>query len=138
MLTSTKRENLATGNGKQRLTNLMRCALVVALGILSFSKENAKVRMHTTGHYHLVGHILAFGFVELLIVKNARSMTSRLAWTGGMVLFGCSVEILQHLVYRQPIEFNDICADVLGIMLGLMTSLIWNGLSGSPRLVRDN
>jgi hypothetical protein len=138
MLTSTNSESPATGNGNRRLTNVIRFALVVALGVLSFAKENAKVRMHTTGHYHLVGHILAFGFVELLIVKNARSMTSRLAWTGGMILFGCSVEILQHLVYRTPIEFNDMWADGLGIMLGLMTCLILNGLSDSPRLVRDN
>ncbi len=111
---------------------------MAALAVLSFSKDDAKVRMHTTGHYHLLGHILAFGFVELMIAKNARSMASRLAWTGGMILFGCSVEILQHLVYRQPIEFNDIWADVLGVMLGLMSCLIWNGLSGSPRLSREN
>ncbi len=65
-------------------------------------------------------------------------MTSRLAWTGGMVLFGCSVEILQHLVYRLPLEFKDIWADSLGIVLGLMTCLLWNGLSSSPRLVGDN
>ena len=138
MLRVTKTETSTTGNRNHPLMNAMRCALLVALTILSFAKENAKVRLHTTGHYHLLGHILAFGFVELLIVKNARSMTSRLAWTGGMILFGCSVEILQHLVYLTPIEFLDMWADGLGIMLGLMTCLIWNGLSGSPRLVGDN
>ena len=116
----------------------MRCALVAALGVLSFSKEHTKERLHTTGHYHLLGHILAFGFVEFVIVRNAHSMTSRLAWTGGMILFGCAVEILQHLVYSAPIEFRDMWADGLGVMLGLMTCLIWNGLSDSPRLGRAN
>jgi hypothetical protein len=138
MLSATKTETSTARDGNQRLMNLIRCASVAALVLLSFSKEHTKLKLHTMGHYHFLGHILAFGFVEFLIVKNARSMTSRLAWTGGMILFGCSVELLQHFVYVIPIEFLDMWADGFGIMLGLMTCLIWNGLSASPRLARDS
>ena len=108
---------------------LLRYGLVAALCVLSFAGERAKQVLHTAGKFHLVGHLFAFAMIELLFVTGVRSLRSRWMWTLAFILLGCAIEVGQHLVFQQPTEYIDIGADCLGVLLGLLMSIMWSGLA---------
>lgn len=109
----------------------------VGLIVLSFLDEQEKTTLHTAGRYHEWGHFLCFAFVTFLLTKAIRSAGGKIMLTFGMVLTGCSVEVLQHLIWQQPIEFRDIQVDALGALIGLMTVLFLDAMSNVSRVGRE-
>jgi hypothetical protein len=113
-------ESPKTAITRSRVHNTLRYGLVAALCVLSFAGETTKQVLHTAGRFHLAGHVFAFSVIEYLFVTDARTTRARLAWTALLIVFGCSIEFAQHLVFKQPPEFIDMAADSLGCLLGLM------------------
>jgi exosortase/archaeosortase len=120
----------------QKRRSLSICAGVAALAglvILSFLQLQTKERLHTRGRFHSLGHFCIFALVETLLAMGTRSRRTRLIGAGAMVVLGCAIEIVQKLVYGQPLETLDMQVDALGVAVALLLVLAWDRLRNNSR-----
>ena len=103
---------------------VLGCVWMVLLAVLSFLPNQDKLLLHTTGHYHRVGHVLAFLTVTLLLVGSATSLWSQFALAAMVVSFGCLLEFLEHIIYNNTLEWSDVMIDTLGVIFGLILVLV--------------
>jgi len=104
---------------------ILGCVWMVMLAVLSFLPNHDKLLLHTTGHYHRWGHMLAFLAVSLLLVSSVTSLWSRFALAATAVSFGYLLEFLEHVIYRNELEKSDVMIDTLGVILGLILVLAY-------------
>src|SRR5580658_5175286 len=66
---------------------------------------------------HLILHVLVFGFTALLLQKR-----TALSWVAvfGTLCLATAIELTQHLIYGQKLEWHDLLADALGIALAIL------------------
>jgi uncharacterized membrane protein len=102
---------------------VLGCVWMVMLVILSFLPNHDKLLLHTTGHYHNIGHMLAFLTVTLLLVSSVNSLRAQFAVAALVVFFGYLLEFLEHLIYNAALERSDVLVDTLGVILGLVIVL---------------
>lgn len=100
------------------------CVSMVLLAVLSFLPNHDKLLLHTTGHYHRVGHVLAFFTLTLLLVSSVTSLWSRFALAAMVVSFGYLLEFLEHVIYNNALEKSDVMIDTLGVIFGLILVLV--------------
>ena len=103
---------------------VLGCIWMVMLAVLSFLPNQDKLLLHTTGHYHRVGHVLAFLTVTILLVSSVTSLWSRFALAAVVVSFGYLLEFLEHVIYKNALERSDIMIDTLGVIFGLILVLV--------------
>ena len=103
---------------------VLGCVWMIMLAVLSFLPSHDKLLLHTTGHYHRWGHLVAFVTATLLLVSSAASLRARFALAAVMVSFGYLLEFIEHVVYKIPLEKSDIRIDTLGVIFGLIVVLL--------------
>ena len=69
-----------------------------------------------TGHHHVI-HWLAFAGGALLLFLLSRTRGQEILRALGIFFLGVSLEVLQHLIYRNPLEWRDVADDALAILL---------------------
>jgi uncharacterized membrane protein len=102
---------------------VLGCVSMVMLAVLSFLPNQDKLLLHTTGHYHRLGHVMAFLAVTFLLVSSVTSLRSRFALATVVACFGSLLEFLEHFIYKNAIERSDILIDALGVIFGLIIVL---------------
>ncbi len=103
------------------------------LAILSFLPNHDKVLLHTEGHFHRWGHLVAFAATTVLLASSRRSLSARFAMASLVAFFGYCVEFLQHILFNNPLELYDIATDTMGVLLGLVFVLLWVEISRMRR-----
>jgi len=103
---------------------VLGCIWMVMLAILSFLPNQDKLLLHTTGHYHRFGHVVAFLTVTLLLVSSVTSLRARFALAAVMVSFGYLLEFFEHVIYNNALERSDVLIDALGVVFGLIIVLV--------------
>jgi hypothetical protein len=103
---------------------ILGCIWMIMLAVLSFLPNHDKLLLHTGGHYHRWGHLVAFLIVTLLLAGSVTSMRARFALAALMVSFGFFLEYAEHIVYTNALERSDIRIDTLGVVLGLIIVLV--------------
>jgi hypothetical protein len=103
---------------------VLGCIWMIMLAILSFLPNHDKLLLHTSGHYHRWGHLVAFLIVTLLLTSSATSLRARFTLAAVIVSFGFFLEYVEHIVYINPLERSDIRIDTLGVVLGLIIVLV--------------
>jgi uncharacterized membrane protein len=99
------------------------CIWMIMLVVLSFLPNHDKLLLHTTGHYHRFGHVLAFVTVTLLLASSVASLRARFALAAVLVCFGYLLEYCEHIIYNNPLEHSDVLIDALGVVFGLIIVL---------------
>jgi uncharacterized membrane protein len=103
---------------------VLGCIWMIMLSVLSFLPNHDKLLLHTTGHYHRFGHILAFLTVTLLLASSVTSLRARFALASVVVCFGYMLEYLEHIIYNNALERSDVLIDALGVVFGLIIVLV--------------
>jgi hypothetical protein len=104
-------------------TIVLGCIWMIMLAVLSFLPNHDKLLLHTSGHYHRWGHMVAFLIVTLLLAGSVTSLRARFAMAAVIVSFGFFLEYVEHIVYTNALERSDIRIDTLGVVLGLIIVL---------------
>ena len=73
---------------------------------------------------HLALHILAFGFPTWLLQRLSARRTG--AWLAVLcaLCLAAGIESAQHLIYRNPFEWQDLSADLLGAVIAILPRLL--------------
>jgi uncharacterized membrane protein len=103
---------------------VLGCIWMIMLVILSFLPNHDKLLLHTTGHYHRFGHVVAFLTVTLLLASSVTSLRARFALAGVVVCFGYLLEFFEHVIYHNALERSDVLIDALGVVFGLIIVLV--------------
>jgi hypothetical protein len=100
-----------------RLAALLWVLLIVVLSLIPLPWKNA---IGTTGAFHRAGHLLAFLILAFLLCGIASTATAKLIRSAGAVLLGIGLEIAEHLLYHDRLEWDDVLVDAIGVALGLL------------------
>lgn len=103
---------------------VLGCIWMIMLVVLSFLPNHDKLLLHTTGHYHRFGHVLAFLTVTLLLASSVTSLRARFALAAVVVCFGYTLEYFEHIIYNNALERSDVLIDALGVIFGLIIVLV--------------
>jgi uncharacterized membrane protein len=103
---------------------VLGCIWMIVLVVLSFLPNHDKLLLHTSGHYHRWGHLVAFLTATLLLASSVTSLRARFALAAVIVSFGFFLEYVEHVIYINPLERSDIRIDTLGVVLGLIIVLV--------------
>jgi hypothetical protein len=85
--------------------------LVLVVGSL----QPARPRFVTGVHREI--HWLAFAGAEVFMLCLSRTRRQGILATSAILLLGVSLEVLQHLIYRNPMEWRDTGDDGLAILV---------------------
>jgi hypothetical protein len=102
----------------------MRIALIVWLVCLvcvSLSPFDVKEHLHSMGRLHRLYHLVAFTVTAVLLAWNARTVPGRIV--SGLCAVGIAIatEYLETLRFHNPFEWWDVCTDISGVLLGLLS-----------------
>jgi VanZ like family len=103
------------GNVKRWLS--FACLLLVTT--LSLVPLGVKSRLGTKGFLHAFDHLLAFSVTALILCWDSKGFVSVVRTCVAVVAFGCTLELLQFLIYHNPFEWDDVLLDLLGVLLGV-------------------
>jgi uncharacterized membrane protein len=103
---------------------VLGCIWMIMLAVLSFLPNHDKLLLHTTGHYHRFGHVVAFLTVTLLLTSSVTSLRARFALASVLVYFGYLLEYFEHIIYNNALEHSDVLIDALGVVFGLIIVLV--------------
>ena len=92
-------------------------AWIVILVISSLQPFRPVIMARNGTWAHLILHVLVFGFAAFLLLN--RAVASWVVVLGTLCL-ATGIELLQHLIYGQRLEWRDLCADALGIALAIL------------------
>jgi hypothetical protein len=99
-------------------------AWLLVIGVTIGSLQPARPRLVRT--YHDPIHVLAFGAIAFLFFRVSPNRRRRLLRALAIFLLGLSLEFFQHIFYRGPMEWLDVCADGASILISLaLCDLIW-------------
>jgi hypothetical protein len=84
--------------------------LLLIVGSLQPSRPGAVLAHHRGLHF------LSFGGVALLLLLLARTRYQEIRAVLGVCLLGLSLEYMQHLLYRNPMEWWDVRDDTLAVL----------------------
>jgi hypothetical protein len=108
------------------------CLLLLIVGSLEPSRPAPVVVLHREIHW------LAFAGVTFLLLLLSRNRRQEIRSAIGVFLLGLSLEYLQHLIYRNPMEWRDVRDDTLAILAAFaLYHLVEAGFKGFHRYVRS-
>jgi hypothetical protein len=102
----------------------LACLVVAGVAIVSFLPTDKKHLLHTRGRYHPLGHLLAFAVVAYAVDGIARSTRARVLFFIGAIIFGVGIELIEHLLIRNPLEWDDVWYDAVGVMIGTLLAIV--------------
>jgi hypothetical protein len=95
---------------------LLRIVAWLWVGLLiAGSLQPARASL-VTGHHRGI-HWLAFGGGALLLFPLSNTRRKQILCAFAIFLLGISLEILQHFIYRNSLEWRDIADDGVAILL---------------------
>jgi len=89
---------------------------IVALLVGSLMPLDAKQAIGTVGGLHRGYHFLSFGSTALLLQLTQPTRRGRMAVCALVIALGASLEILQHVIYGNVLEWWDIRDDAFGVI----------------------
>ena len=89
------------------------------LVLLSVAPERLKRRLHTTGHFHYLGHLVAFAITAAAVTWGASKFRSKILRAGWVLAFGIALESAEVIAYHGWFEKRDAATDVVGVTVGL-------------------
>jgi Ca2+/H+ antiporter len=98
-----------------RLVALVWVLLIVVLSLIPLPWKDA---IGTTGIFHRAGHLLAFLILAFLLCRMASSLAAKIVRCLGAVLLGIVLETVEHLLYRDRMEWDDVLVDTIGVAAG--------------------
>ena len=101
---------------------LLALVAIVLLAVISFLPLQDKIMLHTVGHYHLWGHIVAFAITTFLLLRLARSTRGALGLFILALVLGFLIEFCQHVINHESLEQVDVVADWSGALAGSILS----------------
>ena len=114
---------------------LLRLGLAIWLVLVmavSISPLSFKLRLHTTGVYHNIGHYVVYvitGILFWLITKSAYGKV--FAFVLGVALaFG--QEWIENKMYHAGFEWKDVGTDLAGLVSGFALMLLVMALADDP------
>jgi hypothetical protein len=75
-------------------------------------------------------HYVAFAGAALLLLASAYTRRQKILSASAIFPLGISLEVLQHLIYRNPMEWRDIADDGLAILAALALDYLAGRLVG--------
>jgi hypothetical protein len=99
-------------------------AVILAVAIVSFLPGNDKYFLHTHGRYHSWGHLLAFSVIGFGVARIAHSFRGRVLFLFSALLLGLAIEYVEHVAYRNPLEWKDVLVDALGVLCGTLLAIL--------------
>jgi hypothetical protein len=98
--------------------------VVAGVAIVSFLPGDQKHLLHTRGRFHSWGHLLAFGVVAYAVAGIARSTRSHALFFVGAMVFGFGIELAEHFIFGNPLEWKDVWVDALGVVTGTLLAMV--------------
>jgi hypothetical protein len=92
----------------------MPIGYATALIILSLQRWRPRIISHASP-LHGLFHVFAFGILCVLATREVSSRRWELSIALGCFLFCVGIETAQHLLEMQPMEWNDVVDDGIGI-----------------------
>jgi hypothetical protein len=115
------------------LTRVVFASWIALMAGLSIAPDRIKRRLHTTGHFHYLGHVVIFAITAAVVTCTAKTLRSRVLRAGCIVAFGITLESAEVIAYHGWFEKRDLLADVAGVFLGLLlTCTLPNHTSAVP------
>ena len=97
---------------------------IAAVMFLSFLPEDDKVVLHTKGRFHSLGHSLIFGLAAYLASRTSRTRGGRFLMFLASLAFGLVVEAGEGIIFHGSLEWNDVVADSIGVVLGTVAAIL--------------
>jgi hypothetical protein len=102
------------------LNRVIFAICILLLTVLSITPDWFKRRLHTTGHFHYVGHIVMFAVTAFAVTCSAVKLRSKFLRAGYILAFGIAMESAEAIAYHGWFEKRDLLADVAGLAVGLL------------------
>lgn len=108
-------------------------ALIWSLALLIGSLQPSRPAHIHFGTIHHMAHILGFGLLAVLLAAASSNRDRVSYWPPAAVfVFGLTIELLQHWLYRIPLEWCDVRDDAIGIVAFTVLYQLWrHRLNGS-------
>ena len=103
---------------------VLACVAVLALLILSFLPQRDKQWLHTEGKWHSLGHLVALGAIAYVATRISHTRRGRLLLFLASLGLGIAIEVGEHLVFRNQLEWKDILMDATGVVLGTLIAIV--------------
>ena len=103
---------------------MLACMAILALLILSFLPRRDKQLLHTEGKWHSLGHLVALGAIAYVVARIARTARGRWLLFLASLSLGIAIEVGEHLVFRNQLEWKDILIDAAGVVLGTLIAIV--------------
>jgi VanZ family protein len=97
---------------------VLACIIVPAIAILSFLPSGDKDALHTAGRFHYLGHFLIFSLIAYVLGRTSRSRQTRVILFFSTLVFGLGLELAEHLIYLNALEWMDVAVDSAGAVAG--------------------
>jgi hypothetical protein len=98
---------------------------VLVVTFLSMMPMSYKDALGTTGQFHYAGHFFIFVITAVVFCWTAKGTQNRILRAGGAVAVGIAMEILERLGYHHRLEKRDILVDTLGVLTGLVATMLF-------------
>ena len=112
-------------------------AWVLCIVAFSIAPIPFKDLFHTRGHWHYVGHFAVFFSSAILFCWRSRGAARKGLACLGLFILALVVEALEHLIYRNGFEWQDVAVDTAAIVAGLLVIAIAESLDSRPRAQSD-
>lgn len=96
--------------------------MISGIGMFSFFSEGKKI-LHTHGQYHSWLHLVAFAVIGFVLVRGGRNDVQRRWFFIAAMVLGFAIEVGEHLVYHNHMEWKDVFMDVTGAVAGTLAAL---------------
>ena len=104
------------------LNRVMFAIWILLLTGLSITPDWFKRRLHTTGHFHYLGHIVMFAVTAAAVTCSTVKLRSKVLRAGCVLAFGIAIESAEAIAYHGWFEKRDLLADVAGVAAGLLST----------------
>jgi hypothetical protein len=109
---------------EQALFIALSSVVVSAIALISFLPGSDKNALHTRGMFHHWGHLFVFAILAYAIARTTRSRPAQLFLFLGAIAFGSGIELAESILYRAPLEWNDVLVDSVGVLAGTLVALM--------------
>lgn len=124
------------GKRAANFSNILRIVARIWLALLIVGSLQPARPGILKGNHRPV-HYVAFAGATLLLLASAYTRRQKVLSAIGVFFLGISLEFLQHLIYRNPMEWRDIGDDGLAILAALalyyLTGAWKPGLGQTPQ-----
>ena len=123
---SPHKESAVAHNSRRERTAfvVLACVIVAAIAFVSFLPNGDKHLLHTRGRYHSWGHLVAFSVVGYVAARISRSSYARVLIFIGSLVFGLGIEVGEHFVFHNPLEWKDVLVDAFGVVGGTLIAMV--------------